>query len=327
MGPLTSLGTRSHSSACRFRRRTSWEWTQTAGPCDLHARAPHLFLGDEVSGLGAWELLRAQLPAPCYTEAGSVHPTCHLLLIHQASVKVPSPPLASIQTPALTLAVLRTASALKTQLANRRRPRPVTADPYLLSAPPVHLSPSTFPLLSSSPHLLPPLISQPLSQNQERISGPPAHGQSVPAGPGFGSPNSELGIGPKVFSALSTDRPLAPAWGRGLWLWKCKVGGSRERGQASAGGRSSRQSPRGRESACVQLNFSGQTPLPAPPTPAPGPQLSRARCAPAASRPSRAPLSPRLATFSPLPPTSPLLPGFLTLAAGSSLPLGGLCPG
>ncbi|KAB1252330.1 hypothetical protein Cadr_000031114 [Camelus dromedarius] len=32
-----------------------------------------------------------------------------------------------IQTPALTLAVLRTASALKTQLANRRRPRPVTA--------------------------------------------------------------------------------------------------------------------------------------------------------------------------------------------------------
>ncbi|KAB1251242.1 hypothetical protein Cadr_000031235, partial [Camelus dromedarius] len=33
----------------------------------------------------------------------------------------------SIQTPALTLAVLRTASALKTQLTNRRGPCPVTA--------------------------------------------------------------------------------------------------------------------------------------------------------------------------------------------------------
>ncbi|XP_074222615.1 uncharacterized protein LOC141578007 isoform X3 [Camelus bactrianus] len=87
MGPLTSLGTRSHSSACRLRRRTSWDWTQTAGPCDLHARAHHLLLGDEVSGLGAWALLRAQLPAPGYTEAGSVHLTCHLLLIPKASVK------------------------------------------------------------------------------------------------------------------------------------------------------------------------------------------------------------------------------------------------
>ncbi|XP_074216339.1 uncharacterized protein LOC141576892 isoform X3 [Camelus bactrianus] len=35
-------------------------------------------------------------------------------------LEVPSPPVASIQTPELTLAVLRTASALKTQLTNRR---------------------------------------------------------------------------------------------------------------------------------------------------------------------------------------------------------------
>ncbi|XP_064333057.1 uncharacterized protein LOC135318729 [Camelus dromedarius] len=44
-----------------------------------------------------------------------------------SSLQVPSPPVASIQTPALTLAVLRTASALKTQLTNRRGPCPVTA--------------------------------------------------------------------------------------------------------------------------------------------------------------------------------------------------------
>ncbi len=42
-------------------------------------------------------------------------------------LQVPSPPVASIQTPALTLAVLRTASALKIQLTNRRGPCPVTA--------------------------------------------------------------------------------------------------------------------------------------------------------------------------------------------------------
>ncbi|XP_072832750.1 uncharacterized protein [Vicugna pacos] len=38
----------------------------------------------------------------------------------KTSAHVPSPPVASIQTPALTLAVLRIASALKTQLTNRR---------------------------------------------------------------------------------------------------------------------------------------------------------------------------------------------------------------
>ncbi|XP_074216335.1 uncharacterized protein LOC141576892 isoform X2 [Camelus bactrianus] len=125
--------------------------------------------------------------------------------------------------------------------------------------------------------------------NPEWIAGPPAHGQLVPAGPRVGSSSSEPGIGPKGFSALSTGRSLAPARGRGLWLWKCKVGGSRERGQAAAGGRSACHSPPGRQSACVQLNCSGQTPLPAPPTPAPRPHLSMARCAPAASHPAGLP--------------------------------------
>ncbi|XP_072813311.1 uncharacterized protein [Vicugna pacos] len=50
--------------------------------------------------------------------------------------KVPSPSVASIQTPALTLAVLRTASALKTQLTNRRGPRPVTAGVFHRRPPP-----------------------------------------------------------------------------------------------------------------------------------------------------------------------------------------------
>ncbi|XP_072813934.1 uncharacterized protein [Vicugna pacos] len=44
----------------------------------------------------------------------------------KTAAHVPSPPVASIQTPALTLAVLRNASALKTQLTNGREPRPVT---------------------------------------------------------------------------------------------------------------------------------------------------------------------------------------------------------
>ncbi|KAB1251260.1 Trafficking protein particle complex subunit 9 [Camelus dromedarius] len=57
-------------------------------------------------------------------------------------------------------------------------------------------------------------------ENPERIAGPPAHAQSVPEGPRVGSSSSELGIGPKVFSALLPDRPLAPARGRGIQLWK-----------------------------------------------------------------------------------------------------------
>ncbi|XP_074234734.1 uncharacterized protein LOC141579801 [Camelus bactrianus] len=61
-----------------------------------------------------------------------------------------------------------------------------------------------------------------LRQNPERIAGPPAHGQSVSAGPRVGSSSSEPGISPKGFSALSPGRPLAPARGRCLWLWKCK---------------------------------------------------------------------------------------------------------
>ncbi|XP_074210069.1 uncharacterized protein LOC141575217 [Camelus bactrianus] len=128
-----------------------------------------------------------------------------------------------------------------------------------------------------------------LRQNPEWIAGPPAHGQSVPAGPRVGSSRSEPGIDPKGCSALSTGRPLTPARGRGLWLWKCKVWGSREWGQAAAGGRSACHSPPGCQSACVQLNCSGQTPLPAPPTPAPRPHLSMARCATAASHPARLP--------------------------------------
>ncbi|XP_072828327.1 uncharacterized protein [Vicugna pacos] len=59
-------------------------------------------------------------------------------------------------------------------------------------------------------------------EDPEQIDGPPAHAQSLPAGPRFGSSSSEPGIGPNGFSALSPCRPLAPAWGRGLWLWKCK---------------------------------------------------------------------------------------------------------
>ncbi|XP_064340224.1 uncharacterized protein LOC135320921 isoform X2 [Camelus dromedarius] len=162
------------------------------------------------------------------------------------------------------------------QPAPEHQPEPTSAlfcpDPCLLSAPPVHVSPSTFPLLPSSSHLLRPSLPQLLLQNTERIAGPPAHAQSVPAGPRVGSCNSEPGIGPKGFSALSPGRTLAPA-------------------------------------------------------PAPRPQLSRAKCALAASRPSRAPLSPRLASPSPLPPASSLLPGCLSSAAGPSPPLGGLCPG
>nr|XP_031302734.1 uncharacterized protein LOC116151470 isoform X5 [Camelus dromedarius] len=42
-----------------------------------------------------------------------------------------------------------------------------------------------------------------LLKNSKRIAGPPAHAQSVPAGPRVGSCNSEPGIGPKGFSALS----------------------------------------------------------------------------------------------------------------------------
>ncbi|XP_072813385.1 uncharacterized protein [Vicugna pacos] len=95
-------------------------------------------------------------------------------------------------------------------------------DNCLPSAPPVHVSPSTFPRLPSSSPILPP--SAPLlSQDPERIAGPPAHAQLLPAGPRVGSSSSEPGIGPNGFSALSPCRPLATAWGRGLWLWKCKL--------------------------------------------------------------------------------------------------------
>ncbi|XP_072813586.1 uncharacterized protein [Vicugna pacos] len=158
----------------------------------------------------------------------------------------------------------------------------------LPSAPPVHVSPSTFPRLPSSSPILPPSVPL-LSQEPERIAGPPAHAQLLPAGPRVGSSSSEPGIGPNGFSALSPCRPLATAWGRGLWLWKCKVRGYRERGEAAAGGRSACHSPPGRQSACVQLDCSGQTPLPAPPAPAPRPQLSRARCAPAPLGPAGLP--------------------------------------
>ncbi|XP_072814098.1 uncharacterized protein [Vicugna pacos] len=94
-------------------------------------------------------------------------------------------------------------------------------DNCLPSAPPVHVSPSTFPRLPSSSPILPPSVPL-LSQDPERIAGPPAHAQLLPAGPRVGSSSSEPGIGPNGFSALSPCRPLATAWGRGLWLWKCK---------------------------------------------------------------------------------------------------------
>ncbi|XP_072813374.1 uncharacterized protein [Vicugna pacos] len=94
---------------------------------------------------------------------------------------------------------------------------------------------------------------------------------------------------PKGFSAVSPGRPLSPAWGRGLLLWNCKLGGPRERGQEAAGGRSACHSPPGRQLACVQLNCSGQTTLPAPPAPAPRSHLSRSRCAPATSHPAGIP--------------------------------------
>ncbi|XP_072828319.1 uncharacterized protein [Vicugna pacos] len=73
----------------------------------------------------------------------------------------------------------------------------------------------------SSPRYI-DLESLSLQTDPEQIDGPPAHAQSLPAGPRFGSSSSEPGIGPNGFSALSPCRPLAPAWGRGLWLWKCK---------------------------------------------------------------------------------------------------------
>ncbi|XP_072813982.1 uncharacterized protein [Vicugna pacos] len=95
-------------------------------------------------------------------------------------------------------------------------------DNCLPSAPPVHVSPSTFPRLPSSSPILPPSVPL-LSQDPERIAGPPAHAQLLPAGPRVGSSSSEPGIGPNDFSALSPCRPLATAWGRGLWLWKCKL--------------------------------------------------------------------------------------------------------
>ncbi|XP_072813291.1 uncharacterized protein [Vicugna pacos] len=95
-------------------------------------------------------------------------------------------------------------------------------DNCLPSAPPVHVSPSTFPRLPSSSPILPPSVPL-LSQDPERIAGPPAHAQLLPAGPRVGSSSSEPGIGPNGFSALSPCRPLATAWGRGLWLWKCKL--------------------------------------------------------------------------------------------------------
>ncbi|XP_072813974.1 uncharacterized protein [Vicugna pacos] len=94
-------------------------------------------------------------------------------------------------------------------------------DNCLPSAPPVHVSPSTFPRLPSSSPILPPSVPL-LSQDPERIAGPPVHAQLLPAGPRVGSSSSEPGIGPNGFSALSPCRPLATAWGRGLWLWKCK---------------------------------------------------------------------------------------------------------
>ncbi|XP_072799910.1 uncharacterized protein [Vicugna pacos] len=110
--------------------------------------------------------------------------------------------------------------------APEHQPEPTSAlfwpDNCLPSAPPVHVSPSTFPRLPSSSPILPPSVPL-LSQDPERIAGPPAHAQLLPAGPRVGSSSSEPGIGPNGFSALSPCRPLAPAWGRGLWLWKCKA--------------------------------------------------------------------------------------------------------
>ncbi|XP_074218968.1 uncharacterized protein LOC141577532 isoform X2 [Camelus bactrianus] len=182
-------------------------------------------------------------------EASPLVPSCLSVLITSCQVFQPAPE----HQPELTSALF-------------------CPDPCLLSAPPVHVSPSTFPLLPSSSHLLRPSLPHLLSQNPERITGPPVHAQSVPAGTRVGSSSSEQGIGPKFCSALSPGRTFSPA-------------------------------------------------------PAPRPQLSRARCAPAATRPSRAPLSPRLESLFPLPPASPLLPGCLSSAAGPSPPLGGLCPG
>ncbi|XP_072800760.1 uncharacterized protein [Vicugna pacos] len=110
--------------------------------------------------------------------------------------------------------------------APEHQPEPTSAlfwpDNCLPSAPPVHVSPSTFPRLPSCSPILPPSVPL-LSQDPERIAGPPAHAQLLPAGPRVGSSSSEPGIGPNGFSALSPCRPLATAWGRGLWLWKCKL--------------------------------------------------------------------------------------------------------
>ncbi|XP_074234374.1 uncharacterized protein LOC123615342 isoform X4 [Camelus bactrianus] len=84
------------------------------------------------------------------------------------------------------------------------------------------LSISLPPLFPS--FLPPPIFSLPccpsFSRRTQRIAGPPTHAQSVPAGRWFGSSSSQPGIGHKTFSALSPGRPLAPALGRGLWLWK-----------------------------------------------------------------------------------------------------------
>ncbi|XP_072813695.1 uncharacterized protein [Vicugna pacos] len=168
MQPPTILGTRSPSAASRLRRRTPWDWIQTADemlnperqkealvelglePVSPAFQAQHLFgsgplflpdsqhamLGHQKhsQGLpnellmqgkayhGVWRQ-RDLFPASGAQGHGMVGADCTTV----KTTKVPSPTVASIQTPALTLAVLRTASALKTHLTNRRGPRPVTA--------------------------------------------------------------------------------------------------------------------------------------------------------------------------------------------------------
>ncbi|XP_074214060.1 uncharacterized protein LOC141575964 isoform X1 [Camelus bactrianus] len=88
--------------------------------------------------------------------------------------------------------------------------------PPSISLPPLFPSSPTPPIFSPS-HLPPPSIPQCISQNPERIAGPPAHAHGwMPAGPRVRRSSSEPGISPSGCSALSP--------GPAQWRGRCSLG-------------------------------------------------------------------------------------------------------
>ncbi|XP_072808816.1 uncharacterized protein [Vicugna pacos] len=165
-----------------------------------------------------------------------------------------------------------------------------------------------------------------LRQNTERIAGLPAHAQWVPADRALEAPAPSRGSAPKASQLCS---PVS------LWLLP---------GAGASGCGSARWGAPGKVVRRLQEGGPRVTDLREPVSLCPaellGPDPSAHATCPGAPgtpvqgevctcrlSPSRAPLSPRLVCTSPLPPESPLLPGYLSSAAGPSPPMGGLCPG